>query len=121
MASVTSLSDSVQQHLASALTATRPEAAGADPLLRRTRPGGLPGQRHPRPGQEGQGEPARSWRPRSSPHIVTGDLIKDVEVSGPGFLTSRSATGRSPGTSPRGTRTTPAASASRTPSTPAPR
>ncbi|NED01531.1 arginine--tRNA ligase, partial [Streptomyces sp. SID6648] len=36
MASVTSLTDSVQQQLASALTATRPEAAGADPLLRRS-------------------------------------------------------------------------------------
>jgi arginyl-tRNA synthetase len=36
MASVTSLSDNVQQHLASALSATLPEAAGADPLLRRS-------------------------------------------------------------------------------------
>ena len=36
MASVTSLSDSVQQQLASALSATLPEAAGADPLLRRS-------------------------------------------------------------------------------------
>lgn len=85
MASVTSLSDSVQQHLASALTATRPEAAGADPLLRRS----------DRADYQANGILALAKKAKANPrelatevvsHIVTGDLIKDVEVSGPGFL-----------------------------------
>jgi arginyl-tRNA synthetase len=85
MASVTSLSDSVQQHLASALTATRPEAAGVDPLLRRS----------DRADYQANGILALAKKAKANPrelatevvsHIVTGDLIKDVEVSGPGFL-----------------------------------
>ncbi|MDT0615301.1 arginine--tRNA ligase [Streptomyces lancefieldiae] len=85
MASVTSLSDSVQQHLASALTATRPEAAGADPLLRRS----------DRADYQANGILALAKKSKANPrelatevvsHITTGDLIKDVEVSGPGFL-----------------------------------
>ncbi|GAA3974459.1 arginine--tRNA ligase [Streptomyces marokkonensis] len=85
MASVTSLSDSVQQHLASALTATRPEAAGADPLLRRS----------DRADYQANGILALAKKAKANPrelaaevvsHIVTGDLVKDVEVSGPGFL-----------------------------------
>ncbi|WP_217168662.1 arginine--tRNA ligase [Streptomyces sp. AC512_CC834] len=85
MASVTSLSDSVQQQLASALTATRPEAAGVDPLLRRS----------DRADYQANGILALAKKAKSNPrelaaevvaHISTGDLIKDVEVSGPGFL-----------------------------------
>ncbi|MFF9104101.1 arginine--tRNA ligase [Streptomyces rubrogriseus] len=86
MASVTSLSDSVQQHLASALTATRPEAAGADPLLRRS----------DRADYQANGILALAKKTKANPRelatevvgrITTGDeLIKDVEVSGPGFL-----------------------------------
>ncbi|MFD5655073.1 arginine--tRNA ligase [Streptomyces sp. NPDC127039] len=86
MASVTSLSDSVQQHLASALTATRPEAAGADPLLRRS----------DRADYQANGILALAKKAKANPRelaaevvarITTGDeLIKDVEVSGPGFL-----------------------------------
>ncbi|WP_406468943.1 arginine--tRNA ligase [Streptomyces hirsutus] len=86
MASVTSLSDSVQQHLASALSATRPEAAGADPLLRRS----------DRADYQANGILALAKKAKTNPrelaaevvsHVVTGDeLIKDVEVSGPGFL-----------------------------------
>ncbi|SDC79881.1 arginine--tRNA ligase [Streptomyces prasinopilosus] len=86
MASVTSLSDSVQQHLASALSATRPEAAGADPLLRRS----------DRADYQANGILALAKKAKANPrelaaevvsHVVTGDeLIKDVEVSGPGFL-----------------------------------
>ncbi|MEU3662771.1 arginine--tRNA ligase [Streptomyces sp. NPDC032940] len=85
MASVTSLSDSVQQHLASALTATRPEAAGADPLLRRS----------DRADFQANGILALAKKTKANPrelaaevvsHITTGDLVKDVEVSGPGFL-----------------------------------
>ncbi|GHJ01372.1 arginine--tRNA ligase [Streptomyces olivaceus] len=86
MASVTSLSDSVQQQLASALTATRPEAAGADPLL----------QRSDRADYQANGILALAKKAKENPRelaaevvarITTGDeLIKDVEVSGPGFL-----------------------------------
>ncbi|MFI6205400.1 arginine--tRNA ligase [Streptomyces sp. NPDC051041] len=85
MASVTSLSDSVQQHLASALSATRPEAAGADPLLRRS----------DRADYQANGILALAKKTKANPrelaaevvsHVVTGDVIQDVEVSGPGFL-----------------------------------
>ncbi|MEU3148416.1 arginine--tRNA ligase [Streptomyces sp. NPDC006999] len=86
MASVTSLSDSVQQHLASALSAVRPEAAGADPLLRRS----------DRADYQANGILALAKKAKANPrelaaevvaHVVTGDeLLKDVEVSGPGFL-----------------------------------
>ncbi|MGW4562867.1 arginine--tRNA ligase [Streptomyces sp. NPDC004561] len=85
MASVTSLSDSVQQHLASALSATLPEAAGADPLLRRS----------DRADFQANGILALAKKAKANPrelatevvsHVVTGDLIEGVEVSGPGFL-----------------------------------
>ncbi|MZD59156.1 arginine--tRNA ligase [Streptomyces sp. SID5606] len=85
MASVTSLSDSVQQHLASALSATRPEAAGADPLLRRS----------DRADYQANGILALAKKAKANPRelaaevvarITTGGLIEDVEVSGPGFL-----------------------------------
>ncbi|MGW0143384.1 arginine--tRNA ligase [Streptomyces calvus] len=85
MASVTSLTDSVQQHLASALSATRPEAAGADPLLRRS----------DRADFQANGILALAKKAKANPRelagevvarITTGDLIKGVEVSGPGFL-----------------------------------
>ncbi|MGV9276487.1 arginine--tRNA ligase [Streptomyces griseosporeus] len=85
MASVTSLSDSVQQHLASALTAALPEAAGADPLLRRS----------DRADFQANGILALAKKAKANPRelatqvvsqVVTGDVIDDVEVSGPGFL-----------------------------------
>ncbi|MER7801990.1 arginine--tRNA ligase [Streptomyces parvulus] len=85
MASVTSLSDSVQQHLASALSATRPEAAGADPLLRRS----------DRADYQANGILALAKKAKANPRelaaevvaqITTVGLIEDVEVSGPGFL-----------------------------------
>ncbi|MFI5976823.1 arginine--tRNA ligase [Streptomyces sp. NPDC051452] len=85
MASVKSLSDSVQQHLASALSATLPEAADADPLLRRS----------DRADFQANGILALAKKAKANPRelaaqvvsqVVTGDLIEDVEVSGPGFL-----------------------------------
>ncbi|MEU0006671.1 arginine--tRNA ligase [Streptomyces sp. NPDC006314] len=85
MASVTSLSDSVQQHLASALSATLPEAADADPLLRRS----------DRADFQANGILALAKKAKANPRelatqvvsqVVTGDMIEDVEVSGPGFL-----------------------------------
>ncbi|MEV5149610.1 arginine--tRNA ligase [Streptomyces sp. NPDC052727] len=85
MASVTSLSDNVQQHLASALSATLPQAAGADPLLRRS----------DRADFQANGILALAKKAKANPRelaaqvvsrVVTGDVIEDVEVSGPGFL-----------------------------------
>jgi arginyl-tRNA synthetase len=85
MASVTSLSDNVQQHLASALAATLPEAAGADPLLRRS----------DRADFQANGILALAKKAKANPRelaaqvvgrVVTGDVIQDIEVSGPGFL-----------------------------------
>ncbi|MEW2622115.1 arginine--tRNA ligase [Streptomyces sp. NPDC048106] len=85
MASVTSLSDSVQQQLASALSATLPEAAGADPLLRRS----------DRADYQANGILALAKKAKANPRelaaqvvsqVATGAVIKDVEVSGPGFL-----------------------------------
>src|SRR5690348_2380725 len=86
MAPVTSLSHSVEQHLTSALSATLPEAAGADPLLRRS----------DRADFQANGILALAKKAKANPRelatqvvsqVATGDeLIKDVEVSGPGFL-----------------------------------
>ncbi|KUO21015.1 arginine--tRNA ligase [Streptomyces dysideae] len=85
MASVTSLTDLVQQRLASALSATLPEAADADPLLRRS----------DRADFQANGILALAKKAKANPrelatqvvsHLVTGDVIKDIEVSGPGFL-----------------------------------
>ncbi|MEU0344831.1 arginine--tRNA ligase [Streptomyces bobili] len=85
MASVTSLSHSVEQHLASALSAALPEAVGADPLLRRS----------DRADYQANGILALAKKAKANPRelatqvvaqVVTGDLIQDIEVSGPGFL-----------------------------------
>jgi len=85
MASVTSLSDSVEQRLASALSATLPEAADADPLLRRS----------DRADFQANGILALAKKAKANPRelaaqvvagVESGDVIKDIEVSGPGFL-----------------------------------
>ncbi|MFE0413231.1 arginine--tRNA ligase [Streptomyces tendae] len=85
MASVTSLTALVNQQLAAALSATRPEAS-ADPLLRRS----------DRADYQANGILALAKKAKANPRelatevvgrVATGDeLIKDVEVSGPGFL-----------------------------------
>ncbi|WP_328439198.1 arginine--tRNA ligase [Streptomyces sp. NBC_00444] len=85
MAPVTSLTASVNQRLASALSATLPEAGSVDPLLRRS----------DRADFQANGILALAKKAKSNPrelatqvvaNITTGDVIKDVEVSGPGFL-----------------------------------
>ncbi|MFD5017069.1 arginine--tRNA ligase [Streptomyces chartreusis] len=85
MASVTPLSASVEQQLTSALSATLPEATDVDPLLRRS----------DRADYQANGILALAKKAKSNPRelaaqvvagITTGDVIKDVEVSGPGFL-----------------------------------
>ncbi|MCH0563134.1 arginine--tRNA ligase [Streptomyces sp. MUM 2J] len=85
MASVTSLSDSVRQHLASALSATLPEAAGADPLLRRSDRADFQANGVMALAKKAKANP-RELATRVVAEVATGDVIKDVEVSGPGFL-----------------------------------
>ncbi|KOU60826.1 arginine--tRNA ligase [Streptomyces sp. MMG1533] len=85
MAPVTSLTASVNQRLASALSAALPEAGSADPLLRRS----------DRADFQANGILALAKKAKANPRelatqvvsqVVTGDVIKDIEVSGPGFL-----------------------------------
>ncbi|KOG28556.1 arginine--tRNA ligase [Streptomyces resistomycificus] len=85
MAPVTSLSASVTERLASALSAALPEAGSADPLLRRS----------DRADFQANGILALAKKAKANPRelatgvvsqVVTGDVIKDIEVSGPGFL-----------------------------------
>ncbi|MFF8934786.1 arginine--tRNA ligase [Streptomyces paradoxus] len=96
MASVTSLSDSVHQRLTAALSAALPQAGSADPLLRRS----------DRADFQANGILALAKKEKANPRelatqvvsrVESGELIKDVEVSGPGFLnitiTDRAITG----------------------------
>ncbi|MFG2782926.1 arginine--tRNA ligase [Streptomyces prunicolor] len=85
MTSVTSLTDLVHQHLSDALTSALPEADGVDPLLRRS----------DRADFQANGILALAKKAKANPrdlatqvvaNVVTGDVIKDIEVSGPGFL-----------------------------------
>ncbi|MGX1672471.1 arginine--tRNA ligase [Streptomyces sp. NPDC055400] len=86
MASVTSLTSSVNQRLSDALSAALPEAgAGADPLLRRS----------DRADYQANGILALAKKAKANPRelatqvverITAGDLLAEVEVSGPGFL-----------------------------------
>ncbi|MER8225933.1 arginine--tRNA ligase [Streptomyces sp. NPDC094143] len=85
MASVTSLSDSVHQRLAAALSAALPQAGSADPLLRRS----------DRADFQANGILALAKKEKANPRelatqvvsrVESGGLIGDVEVSGPGFL-----------------------------------
>ncbi|ELP71245.1 arginine--tRNA ligase [Streptomyces turgidiscabies] len=84
MAPVKSLTATVHQRLADALSATLPEAH-ADPLLRRS----------DRADYQANGILALAKKAKANPrdlaaqvvtNVVSGDLIKDIEVSGPGFL-----------------------------------
>lgn len=85
MASVTSLTASVHQRLADALSAALPEASSADPLLRRS----------DRADFQANGILALAKKAKANPRelatqvvaqVAAGDVIKDIEVSGPGFL-----------------------------------
>ncbi|RFU82828.1 arginine--tRNA ligase [Streptomyces triticagri] len=85
MASVPSLASTVHQRLADALTAALPDAASADPLLRRS----------DRADFQANGILALAKKSKANPRelatqvvekLVSGELLADVEVSGPGFL-----------------------------------
>ncbi|MFJ4440127.1 arginine--tRNA ligase [Streptomyces sp. NPDC088923] len=85
MASVTSLTASVEQQLKDALAAALPGAADADPLLRRS----------DRADFQANGVLALAKKAKANPRelatqvvaaLPDSAVIKDVEVSGPGFL-----------------------------------
>ncbi|RPF35386.1 arginine--tRNA ligase [Streptomyces sp. TLI_185] len=85
MAPVKSLSDAVNQHLTDALASALPGADGVDPLLRRS----------DRADFQANGVLALAKKAKTNPRdlaaqvvaqVATGDVIKDIEVSGPGFL-----------------------------------
>ncbi|MFK0049790.1 arginine--tRNA ligase [Streptomyces sp. NPDC090741] len=85
MASVPSLASSVDQRVADAIASALPEAGGADAMLRRS----------DRADFQANGILALAKKAKANPRelattvvgsIPTGDLIKDIEVSGPGFL-----------------------------------
>ncbi|MGV9250435.1 arginine--tRNA ligase [Streptomyces sp. NPDC003697] len=85
MASVTSLTASVHQRLASALSAALPETADADPLLRRSDRADFQANGILALAKKAKANP-RELATRVVSEVVTGDVIGDVEVSGPGFL-----------------------------------
>ncbi|MEU6705061.1 arginine--tRNA ligase [Streptomyces wuyuanensis] len=85
MASVPSLASNVQQRLADALSAALPEAGSADPMLRRS----------DRADFQANGILALAKRLKGNPRelatkvvetIPSNDVLKEIEVSGPGFL-----------------------------------
>ncbi|MDJ0385674.1 arginine--tRNA ligase [Streptomyces sp. G-G2] len=88
MASVPSLASSVNQRVADALASALPEAGAADPLLRRS----------DRADFQANGILALAKKAKANPRELAttvvggipaggdGDLIREIEVSGPGFL-----------------------------------
>lgn len=85
MASVPSLASSVEQRVSDALASALPEAGATDPLLRRS----------DRADFQANGILALAKKAKANPRelattvvegIPTGDLIQEIEVSGPGFL-----------------------------------
>ncbi|MBW5424848.1 arginine--tRNA ligase [Streptomyces sp. BG9H] len=85
MASVTSLTASVHQRLADALSAALPEAGAADPLLRRSDRADFQANGILALAKKLKGNP-RELAAQVVSGITAPDLIKDIEVSGPGFL-----------------------------------
>ncbi|WP_415951315.1 arginine--tRNA ligase [Streptomyces sp. KLOTTS4A1] len=85
MAPVTSLTASVHARLSDALASALPDATGADPLLRRS----------DRADYQANGILALAKKAKANPRelatkvvaaIESGELLADIEVSGPGFL-----------------------------------
>ncbi|WP_216590421.1 arginine--tRNA ligase [Streptomyces brasiliscabiei] len=85
MAPVTSLTASVESRLTAALASALPEADGVDPLLRRS----------DRADYQANGILALAKKAKANPRelatqvvarVESGELIKEIEVSGPGFL-----------------------------------
>ncbi|GAA0621562.1 arginine--tRNA ligase [Streptomyces crystallinus] len=85
MASVPSLASTVQQRLADALSAALPEAGSTDPLLRRSDRADFQANGILALAKKLKGNP-RELAAKVTGVLDSGDLLKDVEVSGPGFL-----------------------------------
>src|SRR6478735_9117910 len=85
MASVPSLASTLQQQLADALTAALPDAGTADPLLRRSDRADFQANGILALAKKLKGNP-RELASQVTAALPAGDLIKDIEVSGPGFL-----------------------------------
>ncbi|WP_406286663.1 arginine--tRNA ligase [Streptomyces sp. NBC_00209] len=85
MASVTSLASTLQQQLADALTAALPDAGTADPLLRRSDRADFQANGILALAKKLKGNP-RELAAQVTDALPASDLIKDIEVSGPGFL-----------------------------------
>ncbi|MFD4143464.1 arginine--tRNA ligase [Streptomyces sp. NPDC058572] len=85
MASVPSLASTVQQRLADALSAALPEAGSADPLLRRSDRADFQANGILALAKKLNGNP-RELAAKVVDAIGPNDVLKDIEVSGPGFL-----------------------------------
>ncbi|MFC9756823.1 arginine--tRNA ligase [Streptomyces sp. NPDC056921] len=85
MASVNSLASTLQQQLADALTAALPDAGTADPLLRRSDRADFQANGILALAKKLKGNP-RELAAQVTAAIPAGGLIKEIEVSGPGFL-----------------------------------
>ncbi|MEU4212790.1 arginine--tRNA ligase [Streptomyces sp. NPDC026206] len=85
MASVPSLASTLDQRIADALSAVVPEAGAADPLLRRSDRADFQANGMLALAKKLKGNP-RELAAKVVGALPAGDLIRDVEVSGPGFL-----------------------------------
>ncbi|MER6915717.1 arginine--tRNA ligase [Streptomyces sp. NPDC000594] len=85
MTSVPSLASEVQQRLSDALTAALPDAGSADPLLRRSDRADFQANGILALAKKVKGNP-RELATRVVEAIPANDLLREIEVSGPGFL-----------------------------------
>ncbi|WP_086827041.1 arginine--tRNA ligase [Streptomyces sp. NRRL B-24572] len=85
MASVPSLASTVQQRLADGLSAALPDAASADPLLRRSDRADFQANGILALAKQLKGNP-RELATKVVEAIPANDVLKEIEVSGPGFL-----------------------------------
>ncbi|MGI5528924.1 arginine--tRNA ligase [Streptomyces syringium] len=85
MASVPSLASSLDRRIADALSAALPEAGAADPLLRRSDRADFQANGMLALAKKLKGNP-RELAAKVVEQLPAGELIKDIEVSGPGFL-----------------------------------
>ncbi|MFD6365061.1 arginine--tRNA ligase, partial [Streptomyces roseolus] len=85
MASVPSLASTVQQRLAEGLSAALPEAGSADPLLRRSDRADFQANGILALAKQLKGNP-RELATKVVESIPANDVLKEIEVSGPGFL-----------------------------------
>ena len=86
MATVPSLAATVHQRVSDALSAALPEAAAADPLLRRSDRADFQANGMLALAKQLKGNPRELAAKVAAALPVDGELIADIEVSGPGFL-----------------------------------